>query len=44
MPQYEFGRKIKRPVAYVFAGGASYGSIQAGMLRALHQRVFGEAA
>jgi NTE family protein len=35
MPQYEFGRKIKRPVAYVFAGGASYGSIQAGMLRAL---------
>ncbi len=35
MPQYEFGRKIKKPVAYVLAGGASYGSVQVGQLRAL---------
>ena len=30
-----FGKAIKGPVAYVLAGGASYGSMQVGMLRAL---------
>ncbi len=31
----KFGKTIKGPVAFVLAGGASYGSIQVGMLRAL---------
>ena len=35
MVAYRIAGAVKRPVGYVLAGGASYGSVQVGMLRAL---------
>lgn len=35
MAQYEIAAQTKGPVAYVLAGGASFGSIQVGQMRAL---------
>ena len=35
MPLLEMVAKLPRPIAYVFGGGASYGSVQVGQLKAL---------
>lgn len=35
MPRYRIAHQVEGPVAYVLAGGASFGSVQVGQLRAL---------
>lgn len=37
MAQIELAERLPRPIAYVLAGGASFGSVQLGHIRALAQ-------